>query len=147
MSSKDILVRQFETTRTIVRRISSAEILTLRTSPTIVVPAPGPNKMLIPTLGVFVYYPGTVQYSNVAQSLYLKFQNGGTIQSYESSGLAVLINQTVKTIQIAGYTEGVRGDWASNYENLPLVLTTNDSDPTTGNGELDAIITYIEFDV
>jgi hypothetical protein len=109
--------------------IASADVLTIGTTPVIVVPAPSASQVLIPVMVFFQYSNGTTDYTGPDLALVDAAQNEiyGTAQTMGFSGDG----------NVMGITSGamIAGDG--------LYLSTFDqTDPTTGDYDMKVIVYY-----
>lgn len=111
--------------------IPSAEILTIGTTPVVVVPAPTAAQIAVPILVFFAYESGSADYVSTGD---LVLANAAATAIY---GNAIGMGSTAGD----GNTMGMVGDLLD--AGADLMLTTSDAaDPTTGNYDLRVIVYY-----
>jgi hypothetical protein len=110
--------------------IASADVLTIGTTPVIVVPAPSASQVLLPVLVFFQYINGTTDYISTGD-LYL--YDGSLGEYYGSAfGMGASGDGNVMTMYGAPLIAGAG-----------LYLSTQDlADPTTGDYDLKVIVYY-----
>ena len=120
---------------------SSADVLTMKTTPLELVPAPGANRVLVP-IALQVH----LQFNSIAY-----VQPGAFILSLGAPGGANSLNLgdnnplTQASDHCAQYDAASLFNWSdslANTANKPLKLSVNVSDPTTGNSTLMVTIFY-----
>lgn len=130
---------------TTVVNISSAQILSMGTTPIELLPAPGAGKYYDWEL-ILEYNHITTPYANIAGTNDLFFNSGG-----DSTAFPVwILAQTEDVYGFVSCRQGYQADVNISYNtgqvltlNTPLTLTTSmATNPTIGDGTLRVIITY-----
>jgi len=111
--------------------ISSSQIQDLVTNPVVLVPAPGAGKLILPTLALLEFTPGTQQMVN-GGSVFISL-NGTTVSDNMNSSL--IQGAVVATTTIGGLTYPL-----SPPVNGPLVLAATGGVDFSGNTSLDATL-------
>lgn len=118
--------------------LSSAEILTLFSAPTQVLPAPGAGFAYLVTYWKFKMDAGLTPYTIFPNSS-LRILNTGTTTiwgSIQQNGFLTSVIDTTRFNNIGGLTGFVAQD------NIPLRFEATGGDPTLGNGTMDYEINY-----
>lgn len=144
--SNDKLTKRDEAPYVARRRVIASEILALNTSPVEIVATPEDDEILVPLFMILIFHPGSTPYTNINQGLYLAWPPGRTVGGPNGTSL---LDQAVKTISFSSAGEDLPGSqWATEYAGQPLVLKTNESDPTAGGGGvLDVVLTYMKINI
>ena len=119
--------------------ITSAQILSLHTSPVQVVPAPGAGQILNPIAFTVQYKFATTPYVIPAQGI--QFISGASHDEYAGVNTANLLDAPSSRVATATAGGQVGGDPAV-YANQPLLVALSNSDPTGGDGTLTITVTY-----
>jgi len=117
--------------------LTSAQLLSLNTTPVQLVAAPGAGKIIVPVQVVFDYTYGTATYV------------AGTFQIYEdvSSPIYATIGNVLNATSSAIFyrnpsATNTGGGTGKCVDNAPLMAWTTSSDPTTGDGTLKINVYY-----
>lgn len=126
------LVKRFQLT------LTSAQIKTLQSVGTVLLPAPGPNKVLA-VLFIFAFYKfGTTAYVIGDETVLTFSLAGNNIAGIQWVGL---IDQT--SSQCEGGSQGGGVAPSATVANQPLLAKTDGSvDPTVGDGTLTIVVYY-----
>lgn len=117
--------------------LSSAQLLSLNTTPVQLVAAPGAGKYIVPIHMSFDYTYVSTTYSSATIQTYETSDKSGTITSNTSflSFTASIIRQLYQT--------GAAGGSAITYvANQPLMMWATGGDPTTGDGTAKVNVYY-----
>jgi hypothetical protein len=116
-------------------QLTSAQILAINTTPVIIVPTPGPGKIICFVHGFINTKPGTILYNSP----------GGHFV-FVLNTLSQLASTTMNDSMIGNSNEEVNFATAQNQNspallsstasNQPLCLTDDTGNPTTGNGTM-----------
>lgn len=124
-------------------RITAAQLLSIGSSPVVLVPAPGPLKVLMPLYAVVRYRFGGVAFgASFAAQLQISISGVSG-----SNGITILegglLDQTVDKMITLWATNMIAMN-PSAYENQPLELLENSGHSlSNGNGSLDINLAYI----
>ena len=133
--------------------VTSAQLLSLHTTPIVLVPAQGAGTVVLPTVASIIYFAGTTPYTITGSDGNL-FVNWNANNLYEAcSGLADIgfLDQTTSQFQsISAFTYTVSSENTpiplSVVENQPLTLSIADA-LTLGNGTVQVNILYKVFTI
>ncbi len=118
--------------------VTSAQIKTLHSAPTTIVPAPGAGLYLVPTQFAINLVFGTTQYaSGGAVSL---IYHGGSTALHSGTVPAAVINAGASSVTLLGPQAGSNG--LTLVANTGIDISAATGDFTTGDGTLDVIIWY-----
>lgn len=133
--------------------VTSAQLLSLHTTPIVLVPAQGAGTVVLPTVASMIYFAGTTPYT-ITGSDGILYVNWNANNLYEScTGLedAGFLDQTTSQFQsVSAYTYTVSTETTpiplSVVENQPLTLSIADT-LTLGNGTVQVNILYKVFTI
>jgi hypothetical protein len=135
LSAIDPTAPYFVVGRSIVTFITSAQLKVMVENPITLVPAEGPNTLVIVDKLVLQYQYGSVAYSNTA-SLDLQIAyNTNNLAQIISVSSADLLGLSYSTVYMA-YTLWADSNEASLCTNEPVTLANVGTDYTLGNGTL-----------
>jgi hypothetical protein len=114
--------------------LSSSDILNLHTTPKVLIPAPGPGKIIIVNEVIFKFTAGTISYTG-GTTLYVNYTSIGTS----------LVHPTSENIQ--NPMDWIEKDTPTNYMTISLgdnkdIILTTPLQIADGNGTLKVFITY-----
>lgn len=121
--------------------ISSAELLAINTTPKEIIPAQGADTVIILTGFFITYFGGATGYATDT-SIKLFFNNGARAVLSPIS-----IAGTNDTFSRGDRLSDVFGTTTDDFTNQNLVLSTDSSDPTLGDGTMEVVINYIVMSV
>lgn len=135
--------------------VTSAQLLSLHTTPIVLVPAQGAGTVVLPTVASMIYFAGTTPYTITGSDGNL-FVNWNANNLYIAcSGLedTGFLDQTTSQFQsLSAFTETVSSGGANTsiplsvVENQPLTLSIADT-LTLGNGTMQVNILYKVFTI
>jgi hypothetical protein len=143
------------TEKTSVVMLAAADILTLKTKPVTIVPAPGNGKMLVAEWVVIDYKFGTVAFTannengaglyygataNLAAFSVISGSTSGPMLDFTSSGDAICLGVGV-------FNGGLGATTRVNVNNAALVLQDTGSDYAAGNGSAKVTVRYLIVDL
>jgi hypothetical protein len=119
--------------------LSSSDILNLHITPKVLIPAPGPGKVIIISqiIGIFTY--GTIQYGGSTADNCIYDNGSGPIAMGIPVQFIAMIQNTINEILLAKNTINLNP--LSSAINKNVVYSTNNG-YTSGNGTLKIIISY-----
>ena len=129
-----------EVSKTLSFSLTSAEILALRTSPKVLIPAQA-GKVFLATLIYYKYTHVSTAYTNSGGGFSLSYD----VASNSLVNFSTVLFETQNTFAYA--TPFYSTLKTSTYENKDFLLTTASSNPTGGNGTLEFYISYKEITV
>lgn len=117
--------------------VSSAQILTLFTSPVQIIAAPGAGNY-IDIISASIFYDYATTAYGGGTTVYLQFNNGTEQQATDGSAL---LAQTADMIALLDGQNSIAVQW-SVIENAPIQIKASPSNPTTGDSTLKVRILY-----
>ena len=128
------IVNELNGLTTIKVSVSSAQILNSFTVPVVLIPAPGSGKVL-QIVSFIIYSTFVTTPYTIASAVNLKYDASGSAVTYDiATALATSANR-----YISGSANGVS---SSTITNKAILLESDVSDPTLGDGTLTFYITY-----
>lgn len=144
------LRNKFEKGRTVVKKITSAQLLALNATPVTVIPAPGAN-LMIKIVSWSVRHGTGTAYSGIAsgEDLALKYTNGSGAIAATTIETTGFLDQTTAQIRLANALAG-SGAAASTpadltpVANAAIVIQLLSGEITTGDFDLQV---FVEYDI
>jgi hypothetical protein len=121
--------------------ISSAQILTLNTAPTILIPAPGAGKTIVVVKATVNFLHGATAYTAPGGNLQLLMgTTSGTAIQGALCADSILNNNSTNSFCTSSAVASTNP--SSQFINLPVSINDNNGNPTTGNGTLSVNVLY-----
>ena len=127
--------------QTLVRTLTSAEILTLNTSP-IVLLTTVVGEYIQVISAAFLYNFNTITYTNPNSIMALYVNNGPYYNFAMETGVITSVSSLAGTFWNDGTATGVGGQYQNAAGGDSLNFRTNSADPTLGDGTLSLNIQY-----
>lgn len=126
--------------------VPSASLLNLFSSPVVLVPTPGPNRVLVPvTIWVSIIYGGAVY--TAAGDVELRWGNTGRLIETLAGFKAALLNPGTGYGSDNPITRAPDLNGPSLFADLPICLGATVSNPTLGNSDAVVSMTYMVLDL
>ena len=128
----------------IKRILTAAELLALHTTPIVLVPAPGPNKMIQPLSASLAYHHGATPYTlNGATSLRI-FLGNPLLEGFLNMHLPGCIDQPTDQWEDPLAPSANTGpDILANWVNQPLTVDIDVANLTLGDGTVTLTVDYV----
>lgn len=126
-------------------RLSAAQLQTLHSAPVLILPPPGPNRVIIPVYAMFDFLPGVTPFTNPNDDALLIY--GSDVTTALSATTTMGFDGTMASEQmgVSGPELYLAGNPFSldDMTNKPLFYGTNDADALAGDGTGVLHVSYI----
>ena len=125
-----------------VTELSSAQILALDTDPVVLLPAPGPGRMIVVLGSQFSYRAGTTPYTTANSPVIVYDGPSKTGCANFNIDLSSAVDQV--SAQPAGQVSSIT---PNEVENVAILMTMTAGDVTLGDGTLSVALSYSVYPV